>query len=337
MEENQNKEEENSCLDSASFSLIGAFIIIFEIISLIMSILCLVIINWDFLKNFIRILNIISLVLIILTILINLHLFIKIKKIKFHITKKYGNRMCCSFLLLLMYIILIIFGVYNAIYISTKLHISDDPEYGGRTRDQDYIDKHPEKFGDVPVKQFIVSGVCPSIIAVFNLICFILCIIFRKKMIIIYNKIISENDKKINDDNLNRKIRRSKSVSKKRTSRNTSSKSLRNKETAEIKNYNNNELEPIEEVNGIKLERIDGITGVRKIGGRRFTILTMNDPTKIEYRSPRRLSSRNLLTNRKTTRETTEEEINKYKSTKINKINFQEDFIKNKDENDKDK
>ena len=72
MEENLNKDEENSCLDSASFVMLGLFIIIFELISLIMSILCLVIINWDLLKSFIRILNIISLVIIILAIIINL-------------------------------------------------------------------------------------------------------------------------------------------------------------------------------------------------------------------------------------------------------------------------
>ena len=31
MEDNQNKDEDNSCFDSISFTIIGAFIIIFEL------------------------------------------------------------------------------------------------------------------------------------------------------------------------------------------------------------------------------------------------------------------------------------------------------------------
>ena len=50
---NKNK----NCLNSISFAVIGVFIIIFESISLVMSILCVAIINWHFLKNFIKILN----------------------------------------------------------------------------------------------------------------------------------------------------------------------------------------------------------------------------------------------------------------------------------------
>ena len=331
MEENQNKDEENSCLDSASFVMLGLFIIIFELISLIMSILCLVIINWDLLKSFIRILNIISLVIIILTIIINFHIFIKINKIKYHIMKKYGNRMCLSFLLLLMYVLLVIFNVYNSIYLSIRLHISDDPEYGGRTRDQDYIDKHPEEFGDVPVKQFFVSGFCPSVIAIFNLVCFILCIIFRKKMIIMYNKITSENNKKITDDNPNRNRHRNSTISKKKDSKIRSSKTINRKSTKKIKN--NNELEPINEINGINLEPIDGMNGLRNNGVRRFTILTINSPNKVE-RYSKRLSSRNLLSSKKLTRETIEEEVDKKKSNepKISDINSKEDIIDSKNE-----
>lgn len=101
--------------------------------------------------------------------------------------------MTISFFLLIFYILLIIFSVYNAIYLSIKLHIADYPEYGGRKRDQDYIDKHPDEFGNVSLKQFVIVGFCPSIISVLNLVCLILCILFRKKMITTYNKIKSEN------------------------------------------------------------------------------------------------------------------------------------------------
>ncbi len=234
-----------------------------------------------------------------------------------------------------MYILIIVFNIYNAIYISTKLHISDDPEYGGRTRDQDYIDKHPEEFGDVPDKQFIVSGVCPSVIAVLNFVCFILCIIFRKKTILLYNKIISENDKKINEDNLNKiKYRHHKSSSKHRSPRKSSSKTLNFHETKFIKNYN--DLEPIDEINGIKLEPIEGINGTRNMGARRFTILKLNEPNEI-IKSPKRFSSRNLLSHRKSTRETMEEEAKNSKphELKINDIDSKEDIINNKNEKDK--
>ena len=60
MKENEkNDEDRNTCIDSISFSIISIMLFIFELISLIMSILCLVIIDWDFLKNFIKVLNII--------------------------------------------------------------------------------------------------------------------------------------------------------------------------------------------------------------------------------------------------------------------------------------
>ena len=65
---NKNFNDDNKikkCLNSISFTVIGVFIIIFELVSLLMSILCIVMIDWNFLKNFIKILNIISLAIII--------------------------------------------------------------------------------------------------------------------------------------------------------------------------------------------------------------------------------------------------------------------------------
>ena len=69
--------------------------------------------------------------------------------------------------------------MYNSIYLSNKLKIADDPENGGK--EQNYVDSHPNEFGDVPLKQFIIAGFSPSIISVLNVICIILCVIFRKK------------------------------------------------------------------------------------------------------------------------------------------------------------
>ena len=191
--ENKNKDENCSCLNSISFTIIGIFIIIFELFSLIMSILCIAITNWNFVQNFIKILNIFSLVIISLIIIINSCIFIKIKHENNNIIINFRTRMTISFFLLIFYVLLIIFNVYNAIYLSIKLHIADYPEYGGRKRDQNYIDKHPDEFGNVPLKQFVIVAFCPSIISVLNLVCLILSILFRKKMITAYNKIKSEN------------------------------------------------------------------------------------------------------------------------------------------------
>ena len=107
--------------------------------------------------------------------------------------------MCLSFILILFYIILIVFNIYNSIYLSIRLHIADYPEYGGRKRDQNYIDEHPDEFGDVPLKEFIIVGFCPSIISVLNLMIFILCVLFRKKMILTYDKMRSEEGKRVHE------------------------------------------------------------------------------------------------------------------------------------------
>ena len=200
MNKNQNNIKNDNCLNSIPFNIIGIFIIIFESISLIMSILCLVLTSWNFLKHFIKILNIISLAIISLIIIINTILFLKIKNQRYDIRKNYNNRMCISLLLFLLYIIIIIFNIYNSIYLSIRLHIADFPEYGGRKRDQNYIDNHPNEFGFIPLKQFIIVGLCPSIISVLNLVCFILCIVFRKKMILTYdNMLFSVDNNEINE------------------------------------------------------------------------------------------------------------------------------------------
>ena len=108
-------------------------------------------------------------------------------------------------LLFLLYIIIIIFNIYNSIYLSIRLHIADCPEYGGRKRDQKYIDKHPNEFGFVPLKQFIIVGLCPSIISLLNTFCIIFSIVFRQKIIKIHNNISqTENNngiKRLNEVN----------------------------------------------------------------------------------------------------------------------------------------
>jgi hypothetical protein len=59
-------------------------------------------------------------------------LFVNIKNIRYNIIKKYETRMCLSIFLIIIYLIIIIFNIYNSIYLSNKLKIADDPENGGK-------------------------------------------------------------------------------------------------------------------------------------------------------------------------------------------------------------
>ena len=231
---NKNK----NCLNSISFAVIGVFIIIFESISLVMSILCVAIINWHFLKNFIKILNIISLVIIFLLIIINIFLFVNIKNIRYNIIKKYETRMCLSIFLIIIYLIIIIFNIYNSIYLSNKLKIADDPENGGK--DQNYVDTHPNEFGDVPLKQFIIAGFGPSLISVLNVICIILCAIFRKKMILTYNKMLYEIDNRTSEANFHRSKTRNSTSSK--NSKNSRNKSKTKRKSTRRSRFNSTEI-----------------------------------------------------------------------------------------------
>ena len=148
--------------------------------------------------------------------------------------------MCLSFLLIIIYIIIIIFNIYNSIYLSIRLHVADYPEYGGRKRDQNYIDTHPNEFGDVPLKQFIIVGFCPSIISVLNLICIILCVIFRKKMILTYDKMISEDENKLHEIN-EMILHRNKSKHNKRTKNRNKNNRIKRRYSSEIRNANTND------------------------------------------------------------------------------------------------
>ena len=240
MNENNNNIKNDNCLNSISFTLIGAFIITFESISLAMSVLCLAMTSWNFLKIFIKILNIISLIIIFLALIINVLIFIKIKNERIDIIQNIQMRMCLSFILLLLYLIIMIFNIFNAIYLTIRLHIADYPEYGGRKRDQNYIDEHPDEFGNVSLKEFIIVGFCPSIISVLNLICIILCVIFRKKMILIYDKMISEDENKLHEIN-EMILHRNKSKHNKRTKNRNKNNRITRRYSSEIRNANTND------------------------------------------------------------------------------------------------
>ena len=200
------KINKNNCLKSISFFSLGIIIFTSQILSIAMNVLLIAITSWNLLKKLIKILNIICLVVICLTIFINIIMFCSLKNIKDKIIQKYSGKMISTIFLIIIYLIIIIFNIYNAIYLSLKLHIADYPEYGGRKRDQAYIDSHPNEFGNVSLKEFIIVAICPSLICVFNLLCIVICFLLRNKIILIYNK---ENERlhKYNykDNNKNKK------------------------------------------------------------------------------------------------------------------------------------
>ena len=308
MSENQNKIKNDNCLNSISFTLIGVFIILFESISLIMSILCLTMTSWSFLKKFIKILNIISLVIISLGVIINMILFIKIKNERFDIIKKFPKRMCYSFLLIILYILLMIFNIYNAIYLSIKLHIADYPEYGGRKRDQNYIDEHPDEFGDVPLKEFVVVGFCPSIISVLNLICLILSVLFRKKMIMTYDKMRSEEGKRVNEIVAHRNKHRH--LNRNRNKRKFSNDNIININTNDAIIKNNN-TDPNIKRNGNGIKEDNNLIKIK--------INNSDDGEEYIHKAPNRL----ILDNRLDTKDVLKKEnkVFKFKNLKISHIN----------------
>ena len=322
MNENHDTNKTKNCLNSISFIVIGVFIITFESISLIMSILCIVMTSWNFLKHFIKILNIFSLIIISLLILINILIFVNIKNIKIDIVKNYEKRMCLSILLILIYIIIIIFNIYNSIYLSIKLHIADYPEYGGRKRDQNYIDTHPDEFGDVPLKQFIIVGFCPSIISVLNLMCIILSIFFRQKMVLTYDKIILE------DGNIIHRINSHKSRSR-HTSRNRSNRSSRNRSirsnrssrrySSEIRNENTNDKIIKNNNNDTNTERNNKDFNDDNNNFIDIKINNENVDEKNIKNNLNKLSMNNRLDTKETlNEEQKEEKINEQKEDKIN-------------------
>ena len=259
MNENNNNIKNKNCLNSISFTLIGAFIITFESISLVMSILCLVMTSWNFLKIFIQVLNIISLIIIFSVIIINFLIFLNIKNERFDILHNYQKRMCLSFILVFLYIIIFIFNIFNAIYLTIRLHIADYPEYGGRKRDQNYIDEHPDEFGNVSLKEFIIVGFCPSIISVLNFICIILCVLFRKKMIITYDMMKEEENKRENEIVVHRnnhkhhnRNRIKRKYYNQNMNTNTNEEMIKNNNTEPNKERNTNR--PNEDKNSIKIK-----------------------------------------------------------------------------------
>ena len=182
------KQIKKHCLNSISFIALISIKFISESVSIVMNVLLLVMTSWNYLKKANKILNIISLSFIAFIIFLNIILACSLKNIKQQIFQKYSPIKVFLIFLIIFYILIIIFNIYDAVYLSIRLHIADYPEYGGRKRDQIYIDTHPNEFGNVPLKEFIIVAICPSVICVLNLLCIIISILIRNKLLLTYNK-----------------------------------------------------------------------------------------------------------------------------------------------------
>jgi hypothetical protein len=187
-------------------------------------------------------------------------MFCSLKKIQQNLVNEYKNKLVAPAFLFIFYSIIIIFNIYNAIYLSIKLHIADYPEYGGRKRDQGYIDSHPDEFGNVPLHEFIIVAVCPSLISVFNLLCIVITCMFRNKIIIMHNIAYKEKygkypyeetenihkrikiEKKEKKDKKDKNKHRRKSIEKIGSTEEIINSNETDPEHHKVKNKNNNEL-----------------------------------------------------------------------------------------------
>ena len=256
----ETQKNEKHCLNSISFYSLGVVIFISEFISSLLNILCLIFASWKFLKSIIKTLHIVCLCFIGLTIFLNIIMFCSLKKIKQNLVNEYKNKLVAPAFLFIFYSIIIIFNIYNAIYLSINLHIADYPEYGGRKRDQEYIDSHPDEFGNVPLHEFIIVAVCPSLISVFNLLCIIITCLYKNKIIIMYNiaykerygkypyeedEIIHKRQKIIKKEKKDKKDKdkkRRKSIEKMGSTEEIVNSNETDPERHNVKNKNNNEL-----------------------------------------------------------------------------------------------
>jgi hypothetical protein len=92
----------------------------------------------------------------------------------------------------------------------------------------------------VPLKQFIIAGFGPSLISVLNVICIILCAIFRKKMILTYNKMLYEIDNRTSEANFHRSKTRNSTSSK--NSKNSRNKSKTKRKSTRRSRFNSTEI-----------------------------------------------------------------------------------------------
>ena len=170
MDDKNSNKNTLSCFLSQSFKYLLIFIIVIDSIGIICNALYLIIIHWDFVHKSIFALSVFSvcLTIIILGFAIVILVFTKSlykSNIKYLISKIF------SLVMLILSPIIFVLNIILAAYITIDLHISDYPEYGGRERDEKYIEDHPEKFGDVSGGEYVIAIICPCIVTISQIVC----------------------------------------------------------------------------------------------------------------------------------------------------------------------
>ena len=122
------KQIKKHCLNSISFTALISINFISESVSFIMNLLLLIMTSWNYLKKEIKILNIISLSFISFIIFLSIILACSLKNIKQQIFQKYNSKKVFLIFLIIFYTLIIIFNIYNAIYLSICLNIADYTE-----------------------------------------------------------------------------------------------------------------------------------------------------------------------------------------------------------------
>ena len=146
---NEEKEEEDEdccscdCCIQRPISFLITFIIILDSISIIMNVIVIVVTNWKYAKLVSFILTIISLFFLCIVLGFDITILI-LKRHLYKNNRKYIVSKIFSLIILIINPLMFILNIFLAIYISIKLHIADYPEYGGRERNEDYINSHPE-------------------------------------------------------------------------------------------------------------------------------------------------------------------------------------------------
>ena len=151
-----------NCCIKKSITFILIFIIILTSVGILMHIIYIPVITWDYVSKSLFFLSLISLTFLCII----LGFDITVLVLKRHLYKnnfKYIISKIFCLIILILNPILVILDLVITIIVSVQLHIADYPEYGGRERDDEYILKHPDKFGVISGEEFLIAGMCLSL------------------------------------------------------------------------------------------------------------------------------------------------------------------------------
>ena len=169
-----------NCCIKKSISFILIFIIIFSSIGIVMHIVYLSVITWNYVSTSLFALSLLSLIFLFIILGFDITVLI-FKRELYKNNFKYILSKIFSLVILVLNPVVVILDLIITIIVSIQLHIADYPEYGGRERDEEYILAHPDKFGSVSGAEFLIAGMFLSISAFGLFICIFFSIsLFRR-------------------------------------------------------------------------------------------------------------------------------------------------------------